>query len=576
MIVAPVAVIIVIGRVVSALPAAAAAGAGSHQAARLLVLAVVAGVLVAVQWLAASAREPVCSALGERVNNRLAAGLMAAVMAPPGVAHLENPATVDLIAVGRDTFAQFMRPGRLAVELTALIPARVLMVAAAVVLTTLAWPLGPLFLAAVLWAEHEGREVARDAAQTHYGSTQSARRKEYYLGLGTGAEAAKEVRVFGLPGFLLDGYQRNWSRSHQAASQRSGRQFLAVTALVTVCAGVIGWLCYQGSRGAVSIGQAVVCGQATLLGLTALGSASLSQVRTELARQALARHDSAVAATKPATAESAHDSCGLVLPPASPSVAITFEHVSFAYPGSGTSVLHDLNLTIEAGQSLAIVGDNGVGKTTLLKLLCGLYPPAGGRVLVDGTDLASLDLPRWQRHVAAVFQDSARFELPAMQNVGFGAVEHATDLAGVVAAAELADASGLVARLDHGWDTVLSTQYLHGTDLSGGEWQRLALARALFAVRHGARVLILDEPAAQLDARAEARLYQRFLDLTRGVTAIVVSHRFSTVRLASHIVVVHDGRVTEQGSHDELVAADGYYARMFTLQAASYELDDPC
>jgi ATP-binding cassette subfamily B protein len=252
---------------------------------------------------------------------------------------------------------------------------------------------------------------------------------------------------------------------------------------------------------------------------------------------------------------------------------IRFENVSFAYPGTATDTLKGLNLVIPAGRSLAVVGANGAGKTTLLKLLASLYQPQAGRITVDGVNLADLDTLSWRDRLAVVFQDPARFALPAWENVGFGHVAALRDREAVRAAAQDADVADAVQALPLSWDTILSPEFADGTDLSGGQWQRLALARALFAVRHGAGMLILDEPAAQLDVRAEARLLERFLELTAGLTTIVISHRFSTVRQASCIAVLDDGRLIEQGTHDELMAQHGVYAEMFRIQAARFESD---
>jgi ABC-type multidrug transport system fused ATPase/permease subunit len=216
------------------------------------------------------------------------------------------------------------------------------------------------------------------------------------------------------------------------------------------------------------------------------------------------------------------------------------------------------------------VGANGAGKTTLVKLLCRLYDPTEGRITVDGLDLRDVEARVWQRQVAAIFQDFAQYHLSARDNVGMSAPELAGDLERRRAAARKAAALELVESLPHGWDTVLSRQYTGGVDLSGGQWQRIALARALFAVEGGARVLILDEPTASPYVRAEADLYDRFLDITAGLTTILISHRFSTVRRADHICVLADGHVVEQGTHDELVALGGRYARMFRLQAARF------
>jgi ATP-binding cassette subfamily B protein len=524
---------------------------------------------VGLQELAGSLREASCEALADRVNHVMQRDLMREVMRPSGIAHLENPATTDLISVGRDTFDQWLRPGRLAAELTQLVAARGVLLGAAVVLTSFQWWAGPAFGAAVLWAEHEGRQVARKAAETHYGSTQESRRTQYFFALGTEPPAAKEVRVFGLPGFLLGGFQGSWNRAHaEAFAGSSRRELFAAATLALVCLAIIGWLCVLAAQGRLGIGQAVVEAQAVLVGLTALGMAGGARLRSELALRTIGRYEQAMAAV----GEDRREPGTRTLPARAPLREIRFENVSFRYPGSRTDLLRQLDLVVPAGRSLAIVGDNGVGKTTLLKLLCGLYPPTGGRILVDGVDLRELDPRRWQRHIAAVFQDNVRYPLSAASNVALGAVEHQDDLAGVREVAETAGIAGIVDGMERGWDTVLSTQREGGSDLSGGEWQKLALARALFAVRHGAGVLILDEPAAHLDARSEARLFEHYLELTRGVTTIVVSHRFSTVRRASSIVVIRDGRIAEQGTHDDLVRLGGHYAAMFRVQASSFEL----
>jgi ATP-binding cassette subfamily B protein len=253
---------------------------------------------------------------------------------------------------------------------------------------------------------------------------------------------------------------------------------------------------------------------------------------------------------------------------------IRFEALSFRYPDRAVDVFSELDLTIPAGRSLAIVGDNGAGKTTLIKLLARLYEPTSGRLTVDGVGLDEYDPRSWQRRIAAIFQDFVRYPLSAADNVGLGAIERLEDRAMLVDAARRAGALDLIERLPRGWETVLSRQFTDGADLSGGEWQRVALARALFAATGGAGVLVLDEPTAHLDVRAEAEFYDRFFDLTHGLTTIVISHRFSTVRRADRIVVLDQGRVVEDGTHDGLIAAGGRYATMFRLQAARF-VDGP-
>jgi ABC-type multidrug transport system fused ATPase/permease subunit len=256
---------------------------------------------------------------------------------------------------------------------------------------------------------------------------------------------------------------------------------------------------------------------------------------------------------------------------ATPAHEIRLRDVTFAYPaastphGAGALVLEHFDLTIPAGSSLAIVGQNGAGKTTIAKLLCRLYDPQSGAIEIDGVDIREFDLASWRSRVTAVFQDFIRLELPLRDNVApAGAPDEV-----VRAALESAGATNLAAL-----DTVLARGYDGGTDLSGGQWQRIALARALAAVRLGAGVVLLDEPTAQLDVRGEAEIFDRLLAATRHCTTILISHRFSTVRHADRICVLEHGRVIELGTHDELMALAGRYRTMFDLQAQRFNVPE--
>jgi ATP-binding cassette subfamily B protein len=253
-----------------------------------------------------------------------------------------------------------------------------------------------------------------------------------------------------------------------------------------------------------------------------------------------------------------------------PVSGIAFEKVTFAYPGSDRKIIDELDLELPAGRSTAIVGLNGAGKTTLVKLLSRIYEPTGGRITADGIPLAEFGARSWQKRLAVIYQDYVRYELDAAANIGLGAPELMGDAAALERAVEWAGAAGVTAALPDGLSTVLSSRYPGGVDLSGGQWQRIALARALFAVEGGASVLVLDEPTAQLDVRAEVAFFDRFLELTRGLTTVVISHRFSTVRRADQIVVLDGRRITERGSHEELMAAGGTYAELFGLQARRF------
>lgn len=563
---APFAVVVSSGMVLGRLPAAVAGDASARST--LIVLAVVLGCLVGLQWVAWSVREVTSDALGDRIDLRLQSELMGCVMAPPGLRHLETPGIVDLIAVGRDTFSQWLKPGRMVLDLSALCSAYLILGGACVVITWTAPLAGPLLLAGSLWSATEGRKVAASAAEMHYGSSPESRRASYFYELGTEPPAAKEIRVFSLPEFIQANYLGFWRRAHKHAFAKStGRELLAVAAQFAVAAALLAWISWAALRGRIDAAQAFVVAQAAVLALASTGALGSARLRTTMALRTLRRHDEAVAAVE------LDPPVGSLLPTGGSAPEIRFEDVSFRYPGSDVDVISDLNLTVPAGKSVALVGINGVGKTTLVKLLCRFYQPTAGRILVDGTDLASYDATSWQRNIAAVFQETVRWELSAAANIGFGHPDHADDRAGVRAAAEQSGAAPVIARLEHGFDTSLSTRYMEGSDLSGGEWQKIALARALFALKHGAQVLLLDEPAAHLDARSEAALYAQYLEITANRTTVVVSHRFSTVRQASFIVVLDSGQVIECGDHDELMMLDGRYASMFKLQAENF--NDP-
>jgi len=246
---------------------------------------------------------------------------------------------------------------------------------------------------------------------------------------------------------------------------------------------------------------------------------------------------------------------------------ITFDHVSFAYPGAEEPALKDVSFDIQPGETVAVVGKNGAGKSTLIKLLCRLYDPTGGRILLDGVDIRTLDPDDLQRRISAVFQDHVSYQATASENIGLGDLEHLTDRPSIVQAADRAGIANRIERLPRGYDSPLGRWFDEGVSLSGGEWQKIALARGFL---REAPILVLDEPTSALDAQAEHDLFVRLRQLAEGRTTLYISHRFSTVRQADRIILLEHGKLVEQGTHNELMNLDGGYAELFTLQASAY------
>jgi ATP-binding cassette, subfamily B, bacterial len=388
------------------------------------------------------------------------------------------------------------------------------------------------------------------------------RRPRYLRSLAVEAPAAKELRIFGLSGWLVDGYLDSYRAGLREIwiGRRMGMRtvLIASTGIVTAHALVLGVLSARALAGAVSVAQLAVVVQAVLgsAGLGFLGEPEMALGRArQVAKQVLQLERTlSVGGGSTSASSPVSDATG--------PMAVRLTDVRFTYASRSMPSLDRLSLDIPAGQSVAIVGANGAGKSTLIKLLCGLYQPDSGEVSITAG------------RVAAIFQNFTRYELSLRANVGFGhpAGEAADD--SLRRALVAAGAGDLPDQLAAGWETVLSAGYPNGSDLSGGQWQKVALARALAAVDGGAGLLILDEPTAALDVQAETELFDRFRAAAANVTTILVSHRLASVSRADRILVLADGRVAEDGSHEQLLAAGGRYATMFTLQAARFTEQD--
>jgi ATP-binding cassette subfamily B protein len=515
------------------------------------------------------AREVLGEALWRQTDEWLWQRLMRAMSAPPGIAHVERPDVRDRIAQTEGAVTG-VTPGEAAWWLGPVVLLWVQGAGSLAIVAAYRWWLALALLAGYALAYRVSRRHWHDVTLVLMGRTPRLRRSYYVRTLALTPHVAKETRVFGLADWLVERYRQGWLAEMRDIWRTRREGWLASLGIAVLVAVVvvlaIGVLVRDAHDGRLSAAGALVLVQA-VLGASVLtryddGNWYLSELGRVLARV----EDVQEVASLPGglTTTGSRSADGL------PARSIRFENVSFAYPGSEERVFDGLDLELAAGQSLAIVGENGAGKTTLIKLLTRLYDPHSGRVTVDGIDLRELAPDDWHRRIGCVFQDYVRFETSAYDNVAYGNIARRADSERVLEAARLAGADAAVTRLPDGWSTVLTREVTGGADLSGGEWQRLALARALFAVRTGAGLLILDEPTASLDVRGEAQVYARFLELTRGVTTIVVSHRFSTVRRADRIVVVEHGRVLEDGTHEELVAAGGRYATMYTLQASKF------
>ncbi|MEO8727465.1 MAG: ABC transporter ATP-binding protein [Acidobacteriaceae bacterium] len=400
----------------------------------------------------------------------------------------------------------------------------------------------------------------------NFRQTPIRRQLDYLRILGGSKEAAKELKLFGLSGFITDRFTKMSDQIYEENVALSKRRLAAGMALSTIGqAGYYSAYAYVIWRtvvGALTIGDLTM-----LTGAILQASSNIQQIFSTLssiADQALFLTDLLAFFEMKPTIQSKPRA----LPAPRPIVrGFEFRDVSFRYPGAERLIINRLNFKLSPGERVALIGENGEGKTTIVKLITRLYDPSEGEILLDGVDLREYDLDDLYREIGVIFQDFMRYEMTASENIAVGRIEDIGNRERIVNAAHKSLADEVIAKLGGSYQQMLGRRFESGVDLSGGEWQKLALARAYL---RDAQLLILDEPTAALDARSEFEVFERFAELTAGKMALFISHRFSTVRMADRIVVLANGRIAEEGSHSHLMALGRRYAEMFEMQAASY------
>ncbi len=400
----------------------------------------------------------------------------------------------------------------------------------------------------------------------NFRQTPRRRQLDYLRILGGSKEAAKELKLFGLKDFLRERFTRISDEIYDENVTLSRRKLIAGALLSMI--GTAGYysayvfVIWRTLAGALTIGSLTF-----LAGAIQQASSNIEQIFSTFAGigdQALFLTDLLAFFEMKPTIQSRPNA----LPVPRPIVrGVEFRNVSFSYPGNSRQVLDRINFQLHTNERLALIGENGQGKTTIVKLITRLYDPTEGQILLDGIDLREYDLEDLHREIGVIFQDFMRYEMTARENIAIGRIEEIDNLDLVKSAAEKSMADQTIGRLPGGYDQMLGRRFEQGVDLSGGEWQKVALARAYL---RDAQLLILDEPTAALDARSEFEVFHRFAELTAGKMALFISHRFSTVRSADRILVLENGKIAEEGTHDQLASLGGRYAEMFEMQASSY------
>ncbi|MBI3695926.1 MAG: ABC transporter ATP-binding protein [Acidobacteria bacterium] len=527
---------------------------------RIWTLVAVELVLAVASDLLARAVALTDSLLGDRFTNQVSVELMRHA-STLDLAHFEEPEFYDKLERARR-----QTTGRLQLMSQVMGTAQELITLATLTASLLVFSpwLLLLLVCAVVPAFLGETHFASLSYSLLYRRTPQRRELDYLRWLGATQESAKEVKIFGLGDYIAERYRRLadlfYHENRVLVLRRAGVGSLLALLGTAGYYGAYVVIVYRTLHGILTVGD--------LTFLTASFARSRSLIEdiltnfSNVTEQALYLEDLFAFFRMEPQIRS-----GTVPAPRPIRHGLEFQRVSFRYPDAQQDAIHDVSFTIEPGQRIALIGENGAGKTTVTKLIARLYDPSEGRILLDGVDLREYDLDDLRREIGVIFQDYMRYQMLLWENIGVGRVEALDDRPRIERAARLSLASDVASRLEKGLDQMVGRRFAGGVDLSGGEWQKVALARAYM---RDAQLLILDEPTATLDARAEHRVFERFAELTRGKIAVLISHRFSTVRMADRILVLHQGEVLEEGTHQELLGLGGQYAELFELQAAGY------
>ena len=434
-----------------------------------------------------------------------------------------------------------------------------------VILAGVHWAIPIALSIAGVYVVRRGMQIEQAYIDINVAQTPVRRRRDYWRRLLTERDSAAEVRLYGLQELFAESWRRLSERMLEEVRRGFRRvaiplEVLPAIVLTTLYGSVLAVLVLKAALGGMTVGTMVALIFVTETFMTRIQNIGwrLRDLQEFFSKYRLVRDFQELEGEERKTGRASPSQTG---------EGIRFEDVAFRYPGSRNHAISCVNLHLRPGETLALVGENGAGKTTLTKLLLGLYQPTRGRITVDGVDLGEIDPSAWRRSVAAILQDYVKYSLTVRENIGFGRLEKLPDTGALESAARRSSAAEIVDGLPCGYGTIMGKEFEGGYELSEGQWQKLALARLHL---RDAEVLVLDEPASALDALAERDLYNQFLSLSEGKTVVLVSHRLGSARLADRVVFLHRGRVVQEGTHDELMAAGGPYSELYRMQAEWY------